>query len=95
MHIDIVTLDKIIFSGEVWSVTVPGSKGMFQILKNHAPIISTLEKGIIKLIADKDKIKKISKGDIETYNEENGSFILKINKGVVDVNNNKITVLLN
>jgi F-type H+-transporting ATPase subunit epsilon len=50
MFLEIVTPDKKIFEGEVRSVTLPGSKGSFQILKNHAPIISTLEKGRLKLI---------------------------------------------
>lgn len=49
MHLEIITPDKKIFSGEVSLVQVPGSKGSFTILKNHAPIISTLEKGIIKV----------------------------------------------
>lgn len=36
-------------------IQVPGEKGSFEILKNHAPIISTLEKGIIKVINMKDE----------------------------------------
>jgi len=42
-----------LYSGEVTMVQVPGSKGSFQILKNHAPIISTLDKGKIKVIDTK------------------------------------------
>lgn len=49
MYLEIITPDKKIFAGEVNRVQVPGSKGSFTILKNHAPIISTLEKGIIKV----------------------------------------------
>ncbi|WP_297088822.1 ATP synthase F1 subunit epsilon [uncultured Draconibacterium sp.] len=47
MYLEIITPDKKVFEGEVNSVQVPGSKGAFTILKNHAPIISTLEKGKI------------------------------------------------
>lgn len=47
MYLEIITPDKKVFEGEVNSVQVPGSKGSFAMLKNHAPIISTLEKGII------------------------------------------------
>ena len=47
MFLEIITPDKNIFEGEVKLVQVPGSKGTFEILKNHAPIISTLEKGKI------------------------------------------------
>ncbi len=49
LNLNIITPSKIIFSGEVYSVTVPGTNGNFQILKNHAPIISTLEIGLIKI----------------------------------------------
>ena len=55
MHLEIITPDKKIFDGEVKLIQLPGSKGGFEILKNHAPIISTLEKGTIKI---KDKNNK-------------------------------------
>jgi F-type H+-transporting ATPase subunit epsilon len=45
MFLEIITPEKKIYSGEVTSVKVPGAIGQFQILKNHAPIISTLVKG--------------------------------------------------
>lgn len=45
MKLEILTPDKTIFEGEVTSVTVPGTSGSFEILKDHAPIISTLEDG--------------------------------------------------
>ncbi len=49
MHLDIITPDKKIYSGEINSVSVPGAGGRFQILKNHAPIISSLMSGKIKV----------------------------------------------
>lgn len=45
MTLEILTPDKKVFEGEVTSVTVPGTMGSFQILNDHAPIISTLEDG--------------------------------------------------
>jgi len=50
MHLEIVTPDDNIFSGEIRLIKLPGSLGSFEILRNHAPIISTLEKGLIKVI---------------------------------------------
>jgi F-type H+-transporting ATPase subunit epsilon len=47
MHLDIITADKNLFNGEASAVTLPGSKGKFQILEGHAAIISSLEKGNI------------------------------------------------
>lgn len=50
MYLEIITPDKKVFSGAINLVKVPGSKGSFEVLEYHAPIISTLEKGIIKVI---------------------------------------------
>jgi F-type H+-transporting ATPase subunit epsilon len=55
MHLEIITPDKKIFEGEVKLIQLPGSKGGFEMLKNHAPIISTLEKGTIKIQDENDK----------------------------------------
>lgn len=57
MHLEIITPEKKIYSGEVTSVSVPGASGRFQMLKNHAPIISTLLNGKVK-IKDKDGVKE-------------------------------------
>ena len=50
MKIEIVTPDKKVFNGEIKSVRVPGKKGSFQVLKDHAPIISTLENGTVTMV---------------------------------------------
>ncbi len=50
MKIEIITPDKKIFEGEINSVRVPGKKGSFQVLKDHAPIISTLETGLVRMV---------------------------------------------
>ena len=67
MFLEIITPDKKVFSGEVKLVKVPGSKGAFEILKNHAPIISTLDKGTIKVIDlnDKEQLFEVNGGVIE------------------------------
>jgi F-type H+-transporting ATPase subunit epsilon len=49
LNLEIVTPSKSAFNGKIKSITVPGSKGRFQVLRNHAPIISTLEIGMIKV----------------------------------------------
>jgi len=58
MTLEILTPDKKVYEGEVTAVTVPGTLGSFQILKDHAPIISTLEDGpvIIKNKTDEEII---------------------------------------
>lgn len=76
MQLEIITPDQKIFTGEVKLVKVPGSKGSFEILKNHAPIISTLEQGEIKIINMQDRITsyEISGGVIEV--KQNNIIIL-------------------
>lgn len=56
MHLEILTPQKKVFNGEIKLLKVPGSQGSFEILKNHAPIISTLEKGELKLVTDKNEV---------------------------------------
>lgn len=67
MKIEIITPDKRIFEGDINSVRVPGKKGSFQVLKDHAPIISTLEKGMVRIVDqdDKELTYQISGGVIE------------------------------
>ena len=72
MYLEIITPDKRLYSGEIELIRVPGSKGSFEVLKNHAPIISTLEKGKIKILtADKkEEFIQISGGMIEVKNNK-------------------------
>ena len=79
MFIEVVTPDEKIYEGEVESATFPGSDGSFQVLNNHAPMISTLGKGDMKLVRLEEKKLK------ETH--------MLIEGGLVEVLNNKVTVL--
>jgi F-type H+-transporting ATPase subunit epsilon len=67
MKIEIITPDKKIYDGDVKSVRVPGRKGSFQVLKDHAPIISTLEGGRVIMIENEgaEKVFEITGGVIE------------------------------
>lgn len=75
MYIEIITPDKKVFEGEVDSAIFPGSDGSFQILNDHAPMISALGKGPV------------------VYRNKSGEYKLNVDGGVVEVLNNKITVL--
>ena len=50
MFLEIISPDKKLFSGEVRSVSLPGADGSFGVLNRHAPIVSSLKKGIVKVI---------------------------------------------
>lgn len=56
MIIEIITPDKTIFSGTASLVQLPGIDGLFEILNNHAPLISVLKQGKVKIKNDKDQI---------------------------------------
>lgn len=66
IDLTILTPDKSIYEGKVTSVTVPGTNGSFQILKDHAPIISTLEDGPVTLkIKEQEEVFHIKGGVVE------------------------------
>lgn len=77
MQVEIITPDKELFNGEAVLVQLPGIDGSFEILNNHAPLISALKEGKIK-------IKKSKEGKEEFYD---------INGGVIEVLNNRVLVL--
>ena len=55
LSLKIVSPEKVVFTGAVESVTVPGTKGAFEILKDHAPIISTLQAGMVEYVSGGNK----------------------------------------
>lgn len=89
MYIEIVSPEKTVFTGNITSAYLPGSEGFFQILDNHAPIVSTLKNGIIEL-----------QGDFQEETSKNLSLLtgnkasLEIESGVVEMKNNKLIILV-
>ncbi|WP_103866644.1 F0F1 ATP synthase subunit epsilon [Aquimarina sp. I32.4] len=90
MYLEIVTPEAILFSGEVTSVVVPGVNGEFQMLDNHAPIISLLGKGDVKVFGDMNLEEEVATKFTEG---ENGATLLSINSGTIEMKDNKIVVL--
>lgn len=64
MTLEILTPDKTVFEGEVSSVTVPGVQGSFEVLNNHAPIISILEDGKVTIRTAKSSEEFFIKGGV-------------------------------
>ena len=64
----IITPEKSVFDGEIQRVTLPGSAGSFQVLRDHAPIVSILEKGqIFYKDAIKEHVLAIEGGFVEVH----------------------------
>lgn len=60
MNLDIITPDKKVYSGNVISATFPGKEGLFGVLNNHAPMVSTLKEGLVKVKVDEKNIKEFN-----------------------------------
>jgi len=71
MHVEIITPDVEIFKGEAELVQLPGIDGSFELLNNHAPLISALAKGKIKVkISGKEQFFDIAGGVIEVHDNK-------------------------
>jgi F-type H+-transporting ATPase subunit epsilon len=54
MTLEILTPERKIFSGEVYGVQLPGISGLFEVLDKHAPLVSALKTGKLKILKDKN-----------------------------------------
>lgn len=90
MHLEIVSPEATLYSGEVSSVTVPGADGEFQMLENHAPIVSLLQEGTVKIKGENGVAE-----DFESYfqNGADGTILLHIRSGTVELKDNRMIVL--
>jgi len=78
MNLEILTPEKKLFSDEVYGVQLPGISGLFEVLEKHAPLVSALKAGRLKVLKDK---------------KSNTTFF-DIQSGFVEVLNNKVIVLV-
>ena len=95
MNITILTPDKEIFHGAVVSVKVPGTLGEFQVLKNHAPIVSSLGKGTINLVTagGEHRYYDHDSSTIMTGMEKDKTLTFQISGGFIEVLNNEVSLL--
>ena len=90
MLLEIVSPEAVLFKGDVESVAVPGVNGEFQMLNNHAPVVSLLKKGDVKIygnvqVSEVNK-SKFKKGDKDLT-------LLPIESGTIELKDNKIIIL--
>jgi F-type H+-transporting ATPase subunit epsilon len=82
MYLEIITPDMKVFEGYVETATFPGTKGSFQVLRNHAPIIGSLTEGIIKYRDEQREYKiKITGGVVEVLNNNIIALVEKVVTG--------------
>lgn len=92
MYLEIVTPEAVILSAEVESVSVPGVEGQFQMLNNHAPIVSILTKGEVKVVPAGTEPEKLSKR-FRKDNANPKALLLDVDGGIVEMKDNKVIVL--
>ena len=91
MFLEIVTPEAVLFSSEVTSVAVPGINGEFQLLNNHAPIVSLLSAGKVKIEASNASIdEKFEEKFIKT---NDGRLGFDISSGALEMKDNKVIIL--
>ncbi len=73
-HVEIITLERVVYSGDVESVVVPGAEGQLGILANHASLMSILSTGLIRLISEGNEIR---------FNVDGG--FIEVNKNSVTI----------
>lgn len=91
MILEIVSPEATLFHGEITSITLPGVNGSFQVLNNHAPIVSILKQGTVSISAPSFSINKEVIGSFTKVNDQN--YTLAIQSGTIEMKNNKVIVL--
>ena len=89
MYLEIVSPEATLFSGEVTSVALPGVNGEFEMLKDHAPIVSLLKEGNVKISGDITIDKEVQ----DKFSKQGNGFWLAINSGTIESKDNKVIVL--
>jgi F-type H+-transporting ATPase subunit epsilon len=91
MKLEIITPESNVFSGEAKAVSLPGLDGIFQVLNNHAPVISALKKGSL-VVELEHPLTEDQKNDFIAV-ESPEKISVSINGGVAELNQNKLIVL--
>lgn len=91
MELEIITPESNVFSGEAKTVSLPGLDGIFQVLNNHAPVISALKKGAL-IVELEQPLSEDKKNDMISV-ESPEKISISINGGVAELNQNKLIIL--
>lgn len=94
MQLEIITPEVKVFTGEAEAVQLPGLDGLFQILNGHAPIISALKEGIVKIdLPSAFEVTEKTSDLIEKDSKDSNVIRVTIKGGVAELMNNKLIVL--
>lgn len=96
MHITVLTPDREIFRGNIESVKVPGVDGEFQVLNNHAPIVSALEEGKVTIVTSSGvhRFFDLESGQVKEEESAGKKLVYQVDGGFIEVLNNEVSLLL-
>jgi len=95
MFLEIVTPEALIFNANVDSVAVPGVNGEFQMLENHAPVVSLLKEGDVKIYMHTQEHLELDEmsGLLTPHPNDEKVLLFAIQSGTIELNDNKIIIL--
>ena len=94
MYLEVITPEEVLFKGQVSSVKLPGKDGLFQILKDHAPIISSLTAGTVSIrVADDTRTLDHLSAQVILDTSDDKLCTVEVSGGVIEYKNNMISVL--
>jgi len=95
MYLEIVTPEAVLFASTVDSVSVPGVNGQFQMLNNHAPIVSILKEGTVNVHVHSQQHLELDEldGKLVPHVDDDKILTLAISGGTLELKENKVIIL--
>jgi F-type H+-transporting ATPase subunit epsilon len=90
-HFDLVSPEKLLFSGEVEQVDVPGAEGDFGVLAGHAPMVATLRPGILTVRGSSGEQKIVVLGGFAEVSAQGLTVLADVAEAVEDIDRTMIT----
>jgi|TARA_R110001632_G_scaffold192828_1_gene313682 F-type H+-transporting ATPase subunit epsilon len=96
MHLEVVSPEAVLFSSKVDSISVPGTGGEFQMLNNHAAIVSTLKAGTVKIHVHTQEHLNLDDlhGKIVSQADDDKILTIAIQSGTIEMKDNKAIILV-
>ncbi len=96
MHLEVVSPEAVLFSSNVDSISVPGTDGEFQMLNNHAAVVSTLKAGTVKIHVHTQEHLELDDlhGTLVPHADDDKVLTISIQSGTIEMKDNKAIILI-
>ena len=92
MKLEIISPEATLYQGDATAVALPGVDGSFQLLENHAPIVSILQEGEVRLKGF--DVKKVPSSFAHLFTTKGSDTVLAIQSGTVEMKQNNLVLLV-